>query len=113
MAYVRNAAVETYTVLGEITVQVVQERYDATTHYWQAKVQFTVGGAKSTVSDWLNVQEFTSQVVGHKVRYDTGTKKFQYAEVTAYLPENVAAGSWTDLADGEESLTTPCDQPGG
>ena len=99
-------------VLGETSVQVVKSQYDATSHQYQVKVQFCVGGALSTISGWLPVATMVLQDVGKDVRYNTSTNSFQYRTMQAYLPENVIAGSWTDLATSEESKTTPCNAPG-
>jgi hypothetical protein len=108
VAYVRNAAVETYTVLGEITVQVVQERYDDTTHYQQAKVQFTVGGAKSTVSDWLNVRACTQVTAITAWQVDGTSGEVQKKTQAFYAPEVGSESGWTKINDTTESKPASC-----
>ena len=88
----------------------------------------TVGGATTTVTckiasgtllQYAYAADGTPTLIGvpptelEYIRYDTDTKTFQLRVRFLFGTGRSTFSDWIDLADGEESLTTPCDQPGG
>ena len=61
---------------------------------------------------WADEVPVTKTATVHQIRYDTTTKSFQLKARNIVVLDAEDAGAWTDLATGEESLTTPCTPPG-
>lgn len=106
VAFVWNPSDGSHNILGEPSVAIVKQQYNTSNHKLEAKVQWCIGGALSSVSDWLPVRECTATTVLTGVSLSGSGLTFTRAVL--YSPE-VATETDTTI-DVESTQTTPCDE---